>query len=1234
MKRVLTIWLVAVVTVSAGSFADTYTVNPGESIQAAIDGASYGDTVEVAAGVYTERITLKHGVALLGAGESITTIDGGYLGTVVSSDSCDPNTVLSGFTITRGKSSNGGGMYNLNSRPSIMNCTFSENKTNSGSEGQDEYCAIGIGGQGCGPYEEATDGGNGSNGAGIYNDNSSPMLINCTLKGNSTGSGGRGGHVYYGENSANGGYGGNGGGMYNYYSWPILINCVFINNTTGRGGSGGDGVYEGGTGGNGGNGAGIHNNYSSSTMVNCTFNSNATGFGGSGGFCYYGYGCSPFSNHGSSGSGGGMYNSNSSPTVTNCIFWDDWSGEISGSSATVTYSDIQGGYSGTGNIDSIPFSVCSTVYLSSDSACIDAGDNTAIPENIEIDLDGNPRFIDDPDTADTGNGTPPIVDMGAYEYNPLLEPIPYAGSGTVENPYQIWSGAEFVAIRCHSEDWDKHFRLMADIDIRNYHGHPIYNIIGYTVPGDDRPFTGVFDGDGHTISGFEYYDSGGPIGLFGVVEGGEIRNLGLIDPNMVSPTQDKAGLLVGYIEDANVIGCYVLGGMLQCDDKVGGLVGESVSSVITDCHVQGGTIKGDYHVGGLVGKHWGNMISNCYSKADITGNIYVGGLVGDLKGGLLSNCYAEEGSVYGQSGYVGGLVGVSGSGVVGQSADILLLDCYATCVVEGSGHNVGGLVGHLGFGETIKRCYATGTVSGTGNQVGGLIGTSWDGIIEDCFATGTVSGTEKVGGLVGHNARYDNLALIKNSYATGIVYGEEEYGGLVGRNINWDGSLEGSVVNSYWDTETSGQTTSPAGTGLPTDQMQTLSTFTDAGWDFVGEEVNGTNDIWRMCEDGVHYPHLFSQHSVHGDYACPDWVGLEDLEALALNWLTDDNDPDFNYACDGNGDGRIGLIDFSLLSRHWLKPYLNVSENLLFIHAIEGGPNPNPAELTIKNTGSGVLNWAIKLFGVLPDWLEMSSYTGSLGRAESESVTLSVDVNDLIAGDYIYDFFVVDPNAMNSPQLVTVQLHVMMAPVAHWTLDETEGQAAADSSGYGHDGMLVNFSNPDYNWVTGHLGNGLSFDGTDDYVEITGYKGITGTQARTCTAWIKTPQTTVGEIVAWGSLDTSARWSVGIKNSVLSVRVQGGSIFGSTAINDVSWHHVAVTWEPGADGLLSNAKLYVDGVLETIGSLSDIEIDTANSDNVHIGNTKDINYFWGIIDDVRIYDAALAAEDVAQLAGK
>jgi hypothetical protein len=127
--------------------------------------------------------------------------------------------------------------------------------------------------------------------------------------------------------------------------------------------------------------------------------------------------------------------STSFPTVTNCIFWDNM--DVSGvgtetpivGPAQVNYSLVQRGWTGPGGVGNIdadpqfvdpdgPDNIIGTrddnLRLRYGSPAIDAGDNTAV--TVLADLDGNPRFVDDPHTPDTGNGTPPIVDMGAYEF--------------------------------------------------------------------------------------------------------------------------------------------------------------------------------------------------------------------------------------------------------------------------------------------------------------------------------------------------------------------------------------------------------------------------------------------------------------------------------------------------------------------------------------------------------------------------------------------------------------------------------------------------------------------------------------------------------------------------------------------------------------------------------------------------------------------------------------------------
>jgi len=196
----------------------------------------------------------------------------------------------------------------------------------------------------------------------------------------------------------------------------------------------------------------------------------------------------------------------------------------------------------------------------------------------------------------------------------------------------------------------------------------------------------------------------------------------------------------------------------------------------------------------------------------------------------------------------------------------------------------------------------------------------------------------------------------------------------------------------------------------------------------------------------------------------------------------------------------------------------------------------------------------------------------------------------------------------------------------HYPLDGNMGDAGDD----GYDGTLVGGSFAPS--LVKH-GQGLVLDGIDDCAEITDCKGVTGTRERTCSAWVKTTQASPADFISWGASDIGARWSVGMENGVLSVRVDGGSMTGSIVINDGLWHHVAVTWKAGAsDSLLSNATLYVDSRQESVSSISDVEINTGMAEDVHIGKFENADYFQGQIDDVRVYPYVLAHSELSEMA--
>jgi len=250
--------------------------------------------------------------------------------------------------------------------------------------------------------------------------------------------------------------------------------------------------------------------------------------------------------------------------------------------------------------------------------------------------------------------------------------------------------------------------------------------------------------------------------------------------------------------------------------------------VIENVRVVNGNITGDEGVGNLVGYNRG-IVSNSYVDSSVTGDLYVGSLVG-VNGGTVNNSYSS-GSVIGRDG-IGGLVGKN-EGTVSDS--------YSIGTVNGNDF-VGGLVGKNE--GTVSNSYSIGTVAGN-DFVGDLVGVNV-GTVSNSYAGGTVDGSNFVGGLVGSNE-----GVVSKCYSTGSVTGDEHVGGLVGQN------LYGVVSNSFWDTQTSGQSSSDGGTGNTTVEMMDITTFTGAGWDISAVSPVATNPdyTWNIVNT-VTYPFL------------------------------------------------------------------------------------------------------------------------------------------------------------------------------------------------------------------------------------------------------------------------------------------------------------------------------------------------------------------------------------------
>ncbi len=349
-----TVWHVS--TTGWDAFGNGSIQYPFATIQHGINTSSNTDTVLVQPGTYVENINYNGKLITIGSlflttqdtsYISQTIIDGDTLGSVITFENSEDSTaVLCGLTITNGLNEYGGGIFCSYSSPGLKYLSITNNLA--------KY------------------------GCGIYFYNSSPSLQNVTISGNSaSGIEGFGGGIYctYSSNPSlqNVTISGNsavyGGGIYcSGNSNPILQNVTISGNT----------AYV--------DGGGIYcENYSSPNLYNVTISGNSSQIGG-GIYCY--------------GSG-------SNPSLINSIMWNDSPEEIyivQGSVITATYSDIEGGWAGTGNIDSAPLFVNpgnGDYHLQPGSPCIDAGD---------------PASPLDPDST--------IVDMGAYYFHQIIPPDP------------------------------------------------------------------------------------------------------------------------------------------------------------------------------------------------------------------------------------------------------------------------------------------------------------------------------------------------------------------------------------------------------------------------------------------------------------------------------------------------------------------------------------------------------------------------------------------------------------------------------------------------------------------------------------------------------------------------------------------------------------------------------------------------------------------------------------------
>lgn len=416
-----------------------------------------------------------------------------------------------------------------------------------------------------------------------------------------------------------------------------------------------------------------------------------------------------------------------------------------------------------------------------------------------------------------------LVSLGCYAQS---AEAPGSGDGSLANPYTIASLENLYWIAAHYTRWQSHYIQTANIDASStstWFGGAGWPMIGSNA----YPFSGSFNGQGYTIDGITINSSVGWVGFFGVTIQSSIENVHLTNINVASTASNNgAGGLAGSAASCNISNC-------------------STTGTITSTRLAGGLIGALYN--SLIGSN--SSITNCFSTANM------------LSSGTSSG--------YGP---VGGLIGSIDNSEDFDYTDIIISDCWSSGNTQGYSY-VGGFTGQC-TNAKIEKCFSSGNVQGV-NYGGGFVGrTDYYTMIKNCYSHGNVTRTSGYNQLFAGFMGYNQQSHISFCYSTGSV----TYAGAT--NPTSKGFLGGSnnvimMVANFYDTQTSGQSGSSYQLwyeGKTTEQMKTLSTYLNVGWDFVAESTHGTEDIWDIDLSGSvngGYPFFDNQQTTY------TWTGQE-----------------------------------------------------------------------------------------------------------------------------------------------------------------------------------------------------------------------------------------------------------------------------------------------------------------------------------------------------------------------
>jgi len=298
---------------------------------------------------------------------------------------------------------------------------------------------------------------------------------------------------------------------------------------------------------------------------------------------------------------------------------------------------------------------------------------------------------------DEGADAPVFRDLAVHAGPAPIGIEDLTGEGTRAEPYLISSADELHAMRL---DRVAHYRLTNDIDLAAsvmWDAGRGWLPVGASAAG--QHFTGGLDGAGFAIRHLSINRPQTAYqGLFGYLDGAEVRNLRLEDASVRG--DQYSGTLAG-LANAALIANVRSNGELSGGSDTGGLVGRLASGCDVNFVSFAGSVAGGGHTGALLGSTVSaNSIRHAWTTGSVQGGNSVGGLIGHFR-------------------------------VTFSGTNCSLADAYSRASVSGTS-NIGGAIGY-GYYNNISRVYSSGVVTGTGSNVGGFIGVATTGsTMRDC----------------------------------------------------------------------------------------------------------------------------------------------------------------------------------------------------------------------------------------------------------------------------------------------------------------------------------------------------------------------------------------------------------------------------------------------------------------------------------------------------------------------